>query len=162
MIPRITTRESERQHLRSVPRFCMIGTLATSKHGHTMGLLSSGGRMPDGDGPRVGFLGAGRMATALASGWLRAGLVNAEHVVASDPLPQAREAFAAETRLRTTADNREVVRTSDLLILAVKPQSMKGLLTEVRPFVTDKHLVVSIAAGITLRQLAEGLGSERR
>ena len=48
--------------------------------------------MPDGDGLRVGFLGAGRMATALASGWLRAGLVNAKDVLASDPLPQAREA----------------------------------------------------------------------
>src|SRR5438132_1353310 len=99
MVPRITTRERERQHLRSGPRFCMIGTLATFKHGCTMGLLPSGGRMPDGDGLRVGFLGAGRMATALASGWLRAGLVNAKDVLASDPLPQAREAFTAETGL---------------------------------------------------------------
>ena len=46
----------------------------------------------------------------------------------------------------------------DLLVLAVKPQSMTALLAEIRPHVTDRHLVVSIAAGVSLRQLAEGLG----
>jgi pyrroline-5-carboxylate reductase len=50
----------------------------------------------------------------------------------------------------------------DVLVLAVKPQSMAALLAEVRPVLTNRQLIVSIAAGITLRQLAEGLGSERR
>src|SRR5690242_18248991 len=113
-------------------------------------------------GVRIGFLGAGRMATALARGWLAAGLTTPERVLASDPLPQAREAFAGGHGLRTTADNREVVTASDVLILAVKPQSMKGLLAEVRPLVGPRHLAVSIAAGITLRQLADGLGPDRR
>lgn len=111
---------------------------------------------------RIGFLGAGRMATALAHGWLAAGLTAADRVLASDPLPQAREAFAAATGLRTTASNREVVAASDLLVLAVKPQTMKALLAEIRPVTTARHLVVSIAAGIPLRLLAEGLGADRR
>jgi pyrroline-5-carboxylate reductase len=113
-------------------------------------------------GLRIGFLGAGRMATALARGWLAAGLAAPDRVLASDPVPQVREAFAAGHGLRATADNREVVAASDVLILAVKPQSMKGLLAEVRPAVGPRHLVVSIAAGITLRQLADGLGADRR
>ena len=46
-------------------------------------------------GPRVGFLGAGRMASALARGWVAAGLTTAERVLASDPVPAAREAFAS-------------------------------------------------------------------
>ena len=109
------------------------------------------------DGPRIGFLGAGRMATALAHGWVTAGLTTADRVLASDPLPQAREAFAAATGLRTTANNREVVAAADLLVLAVKPQTMKALLAEIQPVTTARHLIVSIAAGIPLRQLAEGL-----
>ena len=113
-------------------------------------------------GVRIGFLGAGRMATALARGWLAAGLTAPDRVLASDPVPQAREAFAGGRGLRATADNREVVAASDVLILAVKPQSMRGLLAEVRPVVGPRHLVVSIAAGITLRQLADGLGPDRR
>ena len=87
--------------------------------------------------PRIGFLGAGRMATALARGWLAAGLVTAERIVASDPLPQARHAFQAETGLRAIESNREVVAASDLLILAVKPQSMPALLAEIRAVVTE-------------------------
>jgi pyrroline-5-carboxylate reductase len=116
-----------------------------------------------GDGaPSVGFLGAGKMATALARGWLAAGLVTPERVFASDPSPQARHAFHAETKLRTTENNREVVASSDLLVLAVKPQAMGTLLAEIRPAVSARHLVVSIAAGITLHQLTDGLGTDRR
>jgi pyrroline-5-carboxylate reductase len=112
--------------------------------------------------PRIGFLGAGKMATALARGWLSAGLIRDDGAVASDPLSQARDSFRAETGLRTLESNSEVVAASDLLVLAVKPQSMPSLLAEIRPIVTSRHLVVSIAAGVTLRQLAEGLGPDRR
>jgi pyrroline-5-carboxylate reductase len=106
----------------------------------------------------IGFLGAGRMATALAKGWLRAGLVRAGGCRASDPLPQARQAFATETGCPAGGDNRAVVADSDLLVLAVKPQSMAALMEEIRPLLKGQ-LLVSIAAGITLRQLAVGLGS---
>ena len=113
-------------------------------------------------GPRVGFLGAGRMASALARGWVAAGLTTADRVLASDPVPAARDGFAGGGSLRAVADNREVVAHGDLLVLAVKPQSMKALMEEVRPHLTDRHLIVSIAAGVSLRQLAEGLGPRRR
>jgi pyrroline-5-carboxylate reductase len=108
---------------------------------------------------RIGFLGAGRMATALARGWLAAGRTTLEDCRASDPIPAARDAFARETGCPAGPDNRAVVAASDLLVLAVKPQSMAGLLAEVRePVAARGPLVVSIAAGITLKQLAEALG----
>jgi pyrroline-5-carboxylate reductase len=114
------------------------------------------------DGPRIGFLGAGKMATSLGRGWLSAGLTSPERVVASDPVPAARQDFTKATGVRAIEDNREVVSASELLVLAVKPQSMKALLAEIGPAVTGRHLLVSIAAGVTLQQLAEGLGGERR
>ena len=46
------------------------------------------------------------------------------------------------------ADNREVVATAEVIILAVKPQSMAVLLAEIKPLLSARHLVVSIAAGI--------------
>lgn len=102
------------------------------------------------------------MARALARGWIAAGLVSADRVCASDPVPQACQAFHRETGAKASADNRETVAASDVLILAVKPQMMKPLLAEVRPLLKPHQLIVSIAAGIPLRQLAEGLGTDRR
>jgi pyrroline-5-carboxylate reductase len=102
------------------------------------------------------------MATALARGWQTAGLVGADHVLASDPLPQARQTFQEATGMRAVADNRQVVAGSDVLLLAVKPQSLPALLAEIRTTVAPRHLLVSIVAGATLRQLADGLGPDRR
>lgn len=112
--------------------------------------------------PRIGFLGAGKMATALAKGWLTAGLTRTDHVLASDPFPQACEAFQAATKAHTTPKNLAVVDKSDVIVLAVKPQTMKALLAEIKPALTDRHLVISIAAGVPLQLLADGLGASCR
>jgi pyrroline-5-carboxylate reductase len=109
----------------------------------------------------IGFLGAGQMATALAKGWAAAGLLDPGRSLASDPVPAAREKFTAATGIRTTAANLEIT-SCDVLVLAVKPQMMADILAEVRPAMSSRHLIVSIAAGVTLTQLAEGLGLEVR
>jgi pyrroline-5-carboxylate reductase len=111
---------------------------------------------------RIGFLGAGKMATALARGWLEAGLTAADRVLAGDPVPQARTQFAEDTGTVALEDNRQVVQRSEVVVLAVKPQTMAGLLAEIRPVVTPQHLIISVAAGVTLGQLAEALGLDRR
>jgi pyrroline-5-carboxylate reductase len=114
------------------------------------------------DIPRIGFIGAGQMATALARGWLAAGVTNAASLAASDPMPNARQRFQDETKVVPTVDNAPVIAASRLLILAVKPQTMKGVLAELRTLLQPHHLVVSIAAGVTLQQLREGLGASCR
>ena len=111
---------------------------------------------------RLGFLGAGQMATALARGWLAAGLVTPATCRASDPSPDARARFQQQTGCPATADNREVAAQSDVLVLAVKPQYLPALLDEVRTQVTERHLVISIAAGVPLQKLADGLLANRR
>jgi pyrroline-5-carboxylate reductase len=111
---------------------------------------------------RIGFLGAGRMATALAQGWIKAGLVTPDRVCAADPVPAARTTFAQETGAAALTANRDVVGQSDIVVLAVKPQQMAELLQEIQPAVLPRHLFVSIAAGITLFQLTAGLGAKSR
>lgn len=110
----------------------------------------------------IGFLGAGQMATALAKGWTAAGLLDKARSLASDPYLAAREKFQSSTGVRSVTSNAEVVDAADVLVLAVKPQTMNAVLDEVRSNLTDKHLVVSIAAGITLKHLAESLGTDTR
>lgn len=109
----------------------------------------------------VGFLGAGQMASALATGWKTAGLLDLPRCKAADPYPMAREKFE-KLGIRTAVTNTEVVDSCDVLVLAVKPQVMANVLAEVKPRLRETHLVVSIAAGVTLKTLAEGLGSATR
>jgi pyrroline-5-carboxylate reductase len=105
---------------------------------------------------RIGFLGAGKMATALAKGFARAALAPPEGIVASDVSEAARAHFAQEVGGATTASNPEVVRAARTLVLAVKPGQVAEVLADIRPHLTDSHLVISIAAGLPLARL-EGL-----
>jgi pyrroline-5-carboxylate reductase len=110
----------------------------------------------------IGFIGAGQMARALAQGFVRAGLVPAEGVVACDPVAAAGESFLHSVPGAKLADsNLAVVRQSDIVFLAVKPQSMSAVFAELAGALGRDKLAVSIAAGITLAQLREGLQTDR-
>ena len=111
---------------------------------------------------KIGFLGAGKMATALTRGWIAAGLTNADHVLAGDPIEATRKSFATETGATAVNDNKKVVDAGDVLVLAVKPQNMATLLGEIQPMLKDRHLIVSIAAGIALGQITDKLGPQTR
>ena len=111
---------------------------------------------------RIGFLGAGKMATALAHGWIKAGLTAGEQVCASDPVSLARAHFAEATGAAALTENARVVTQSNVVVLAVKPQHMAELLSEVRPGLQARHLLISIAAGITIKQIADALGDDKR
>jgi pyrroline-5-carboxylate reductase len=109
----------------------------------------------------LGFLGAGKMATALAKGFIRAGLVTAKQVLASDPSAPARASFGRETGAKTTPANAEVVRFASVLVLAVKPDQVSGVLADIRDGFTEKHLLISIAAGVPLAKVEAELGTGR-
>jgi len=111
----------------------------------------------------IGFIGAGQMARALAGGLLQAGLVRAEQLVAADPVPAAGEEFSRFVPgARIVPGNAQVAAQATVLFLAVKPQQVPGVLAELKTCVGDQHLIVSIAAGVRLATLAEGLGQRGR
>ncbi len=110
---------------------------------------------------RWGFIGAGKMATALIRGMIRDG-TPIDAISASDPHPPARASLATATGIRTHDSNLDVVKNSDVVVLAVKPQTMADVLAELRSAITRDHLVVSVAAGVTLATLSAGLGADRR
>jgi pyrroline-5-carboxylate reductase len=113
---------------------------------------------------RIGLIGAGQMATALAHGFLKSGLTTADRLLASDVDEHARQRFAHATSAHTTADNALVIAQSNVIILAVKPQQMAQVAAGLRAKLAAdaSRLIVSIAAGIRLSSLAEWMGSELR
>lgn len=102
------------------------------------------------------------MATALANGFIKAGLTTADRLLAADVDEGARQRFANATGASTTADNALVAGKSDLIILAVKPQQMPGVAAGLHGKIDASRLIVSIAAGIRLATLSEGFGQQLR
>jgi pyrroline-5-carboxylate reductase len=112
--------------------------------------------------PTIGFLGAGKMATALAQGFLRAGLITKDRLSASDVITAAREAFGAATGAHPLATNAEVVAAAEVLFLAVKPDQVAGVLAGVSAQLDPRrHLLVSIAAGVSLAKLEAAAPGQR-
>jgi len=134
----------------------MAAALPQQRGGPHLGLRN--GTITDMAAQRIGFIGAGQMATALGQGFVKAGLVSAERLVGSDPDAGARDRFAEATGGSTTAENLDVLERSDVVFLAVKPQQIAAVLAELKGKVPAGKLVVSIAAGVRLGRLAEGLG----
>lgn len=108
---------------------------------------------------KVGFIGAGNMATSIIAGLLEQGH-SATRIHASDPDPARLDSLAAQAPVLTTQDNRAVASETDVLILAVKPQVMADAVASIRPVISGRPVVIiSIAAGITIASLEQALGS---
>jgi pyrroline-5-carboxylate reductase len=111
---------------------------------------------------KIGFLGAGKMATALAKGLVNAGLVKAGQLLAADPFEPARKHFTAETGTKTVTTNREVVQAADILFLATKPDQVPAALAAIAGAFTPNHLLISIAAGVPTAKLEAALPAGAR
>ncbi|XP_029004038.1 pyrroline-5-carboxylate reductase 3 isoform X2 [Betta splendens] len=102
---------------------------------------------------RIGFLGAGNMAYGITKGIL-SGNVLPVNIKVSAPSSRNLGRFQ-ELGISVTHSNAEVVCGSDVVFVAVKPHLVPPVLNEVSPHVTDRHVVVSVAAGVTLATLEE-------
>lgn len=111
---------------------------------------------------KLGFIGAGNMAGALIKGLIAAKLYKPKEIVASDSVPAQLKKLKKAYKVGGTANNREVVREAQTIVLAVKPQILDQVLAEIQSEVTKAKLFISIAAGVTLRRLENGLGGKAR
>lgn len=96
------------------------------------------------------------MAFGIAKGILSGGNILASNIKVSAPSNRNLGRFQ-EMGLSVTNSNTEVVCGSDIVFVAVKPHLVRVVLNEVAQYVTDRHIVVSVAAGVTLATLEEML-----
>ncbi|MBW7930663.1 MAG: pyrroline-5-carboxylate reductase [Gammaproteobacteria bacterium] len=113
------------------------------------------------DGIDIGFIGGGNMAQAIIGGLLGAGVPAARLLVAEPEADRHRQLLALGRELRLAATNADVAATADVLVLAIKPQVMPGVLGELRGQQRPaRQLVVSIAAGIPIATITAALGTD--
>ena len=110
------------------------------------------------DNKKISFIGGGNMAQALISGLVSCG-VKPNLITVSDPSSDAREQLAAKglNTVDPTADAKAAVIGADIVVLAVKPQVMKAVVSGFAD-VLDKQLVISVAAGLSTALLSNMLG----
>ena len=109
---------------------------------------------------RWGFLGAGRMATALGRGLVASEVATGAGLIAYDPMPAALSHWTEVTRGRSASSAVEVVEASDVVIVAVKPSVVAASLGEAAPaFQVARQLLISIAAGVSLAAIEARLPS---
>lgn len=105
---------------------------------------------------RIGFIGAGNMASAIVGGLIRNGLAPSQ-LYLSDPNEATLEQIANQWAVNTSTDNLASVIPSDVIILAVKPQVMDKVCESISTADLQNKLIISIAAGITLDNLTQWL-----
>jgi len=99
---------------------------------------------------KIGFIGGGNMAEAMIKGLLSASFIEAKNVFVSEPSEAKRDTLHAEYKIKVSADNRELVKKCDIIILAVKPQIVQKVLRDIASLVGRDKLVISIAAGVPI------------
>jgi pyrroline-5-carboxylate reductase len=109
---------------------------------------------------KLGFIGTGNMASAIMGGVIRQNIIPAGEIIGSDLSEQGRERVREAYGIRVTDDNTEVVKQAEVIILSVKPQFYADVIAQIRDFVREGQIIITIAPGKTLAWLAEQFGKE--
>lgn len=110
---------------------------------------------------RLGMIGGGAMGSALLKGIVKQGLVRPEETFLVEPDVLKREILQTELGINTKNSPAELAAECPVLVLAVKPGVVPTVLKELGPKVDRNHLVISIAAGVTLAGLQAELNKAR-
>lgn len=110
----------------------------------------------------IGFIGAGKMASAIIKGLLKSNMFDSAHIIASELNAEAAKKVSVELGIKVLNNNREVASASDILVFAVKPFVVKDVLTEIEDKIDASKLLVTIAAGISTSRVEEILEKSAR
>jgi len=111
---------------------------------------------------KLGVIGTGKMGSALIKGICDSGIIDPSKVYASDVYDLGLERMRTELGINVSNDNDLTVVNSDIILLAVKPQILKSVLRSIKDKLTAEKLVISIAAGVPLQEIAKELNPGTR
>jgi len=108
-------------------------------------------------GKKVALIGSGNMAGAMIGALLRKNELTPDQISTSDPSPEQQKIIKDKYGISVTGDNREAVKSADLVILSVKPQVLPAVMSELKGKIPSGSLVFSIVAGMPIATIQRGL-----
>jgi len=97
---------------------------------------------------KIGFIGSGNIGESIIRGIIRSGLHSPDGVIASDVDEKRLEYLKNDLGISVTTKNKEVVKSSKIVIMAVKPKHIDDVVSEIAPLIGDDKLIISVAAGV--------------
>ena len=111
---------------------------------------------------KIGFIGGGNMAEAIIKGMLSSSLINGSNIFVSEPNKSRQTFLISEYKIKVMKDNLDLVKKTDVLIVAVKPQIIRQVLKDVAEHTNVKKLVISVAAGVPISQIEKALSNGKK
>ncbi len=111
---------------------------------------------------KIGFIGSGNMAKAMIGGIVKSKLVDSNNVIASDLNELVLENVKNEYGINVTTNSKEVVKFSDIIIVAVKPNVYDIVLEGVKELIDNEKIIVTIAAGKTIESIENVIGNDKK
>ncbi len=111
---------------------------------------------------KIGFIGCGKMASAIIGGVIASNYLPKENIIAAEINEEKAAEKSKELGIKVITDNNELVNSVDVVFVATTPNFVEGVLNGIKSSVTKDKLVVSIAAGVTTRFIESILGSDKR
>src|SRR2546425_5398659 len=111
---------------------------------------------------KIAIIGGGNMGEALLAGFLAEGVATPKELWVTDVVADRLAALRQRYGVRTGSDNGEAAAWADVVILAVKPQAMDAVLDGLKDRLSERALIVSIAAGVPLSRITARLGGARK
>lgn len=104
---------------------------------------------------KLGFIGCGNMASAIMGGIISNRLMDAQEIIGADVFAPSKEKAKANLGIQIAENNIEVVQKAEAFVLSVKPQYYAEVISEIKDYVKENQIVITLAPGKTLEWLEE-------
>ncbi|WP_027625832.1 pyrroline-5-carboxylate reductase [Clostridium lundense] len=108
----------------------------------------------------IGIIGCGNMAQAIAGGIVGANILSTEKIIVSDTDEIKLNYIKDKLNVKVTKDNKEIATNSDIIILAIKPNVHDQVIAQIKDYVKNNVVIVTIGAGITIDYIEKSFNKD--
>ena len=110
---------------------------------------------------QIGIIGYGNIGEAMVSGLLKSGIVRPGQILVSSRNEKKINRALEEFKIGVTRNNLEVVKFSDILVIAVKPFAMAGVLEEIKDSLKDETVLISVVSSVDIKEIKAVVGDHK-